>query len=133
MPRCSLGPQGRAEPAPPGGASPLRMAYRGRPGDHVKGGFLGGAHSVRPLDTAPTNAKAFHYGQGVGPIAGGLLVTCLASARALLTGVQSPPLRGGLAQHGWPCGERSEMTPRDSSRRGAVSAPMWQGRTQAEA
>jgi hypothetical protein len=49
---------------------------------------------VRPLDTAPTNAKAFHYGQGVGRIAGGLLVTCLASARALLTGVQSPPPRG---------------------------------------
>jgi hypothetical protein len=33
---------------PSRGASPLRMAYRGKPGDDLKGGFLGGAHSVRP-------------------------------------------------------------------------------------
>ena len=25
-------------------------------------------------------------------------------------GVPSPPLRGGLAQHGWPCGANPEMT-----------------------
>ena len=48
------------------------------------------ARFIRP----PTNAKAFHYGQGVGRIAGRLLVTCLASARALLPGVRSPPLQG---------------------------------------
>jgi hypothetical protein len=57
--------------------------------------------------------------------------TCPDEAKGLLAGVRSPPLRGGLAQHGWPCEERSEMTPRQSSRRGAVSAPVWQGRTQA--
>ena len=58
---------------------------------------------------------------------------CPGEAKALFAGVQSPPLRGGLAQHGWPCGEKSEMTPRESSRRGAVSASVWQGRAQAEA
>jgi len=29
-----------------------------------------------------------------------------------IAGVRSPPLRGGLAQHGWPSGGRSEMTRR---------------------
>jgi hypothetical protein len=50
-----------------------------------------------------------------------------------ITGVQSPPLRGGLAQHGWPSGGRPEMTRRWFPRRGAVSAPGWQGRTQGDA
>jgi hypothetical protein len=41
---------GRAEPAPPrGGQAKARRPYGGRPGDGAKSGFLGGAHSVRPL------------------------------------------------------------------------------------
>jgi hypothetical protein len=39
---------GRAEPAPPRGASAARMALQGKLGDGAKGDFLGGAHSVRP-------------------------------------------------------------------------------------
>ena len=117
-----------------GEASPLRMAYRGRPGDHVKGGFLGGAHSVRPLDTAPTNAKALHYGQGVGRIAGGLLVTCLASARALLTGVRSPPLRGGTSP-AWMAvrGKVGDDAEGGFSRRDALCASALRGRAHTEA
>jgi hypothetical protein len=49
MPRSNpCHPRGRAEPAPPRGASAARMALRGKLGDDAKGGFLGGTHSVRP-------------------------------------------------------------------------------------
>ena len=42
-------PCGRAEPAPPRSRpSELRWPPGARPGDGVKGGFLGGTHSVRP-------------------------------------------------------------------------------------
>jgi hypothetical protein len=47
-------PCGRAEPAPPRGRpSQLRWPPGARPGDGVKGGFLGGTHSVRPRCEAP--------------------------------------------------------------------------------
>jgi hypothetical protein len=60
----------------------------------------------------------------------GLGWTCPGEANSLIVGVRSPPLRGGLAQHGWPSGGRSEMTRRWFSRRGAVSASAKYGRTQ---
>jgi acyl-CoA synthetase (AMP-forming)/AMP-acid ligase II len=46
-------PCGRAEPAPPRSRpSELKWPPGARPGDGVKGGFLGGTHSVRPLSMA---------------------------------------------------------------------------------
>jgi len=69
--------------------------------------------------------------QKAGLLAGGSMGRRLGQ---VFTGVRSPPLRGGgLAQHGWPSGGRSEMTRRWFARRGAVSAPAWQGRRRAEA
>ena len=43
---------GRAEPAPPRGASLGGRPYGGKPEDGAKGGFLGGTHSVRPFGKA---------------------------------------------------------------------------------
>ena len=50
---------GRAEPAPPGGASGGEMALRGRPGDGAEGGFLGGTRSPRPHCRAGRMARTF--------------------------------------------------------------------------
>jgi hypothetical protein len=58
--------------------------------------------------------------------------TCPGEASGVLVGVRSPPLRGGPARHGWPCGERWEMTPMESSRRGALCAPAGYGQTCAQ-
>ncbi len=44
--------RGRAEPAPPRGAIQGKMASRGKAGNNVEGGFLGGTHSVRPRGKA---------------------------------------------------------------------------------
>jgi hypothetical protein len=129
------GPTGRClgqAPSPAGVRSPplqgwtvqAKMALRGKPWHDAKADFLGGAHSVRPLDTAPTNAKAFHYGQGVGRIAGPLLVTCLASARALLPGVRSPPLGGEAERNaGFQPGRARKSREKRFSWRGALRAP----------
>jgi hypothetical protein len=138
------GPTGRClgqAPSPAGVRSPplqgwtvqAKMALRGKPWHDAKADFLGGAHSVRPLDTAPTNAKAFHYGQGVGRIAGPLLVTCLASARALLPGVRSPPLQGSQPKTDGLAGKTRAQRRGRFSRRGAVSASGCRGRNQAQA
>jgi hypothetical protein len=138
------GPTGRClgqAPSPAGVRSPplqgwtvqAKMALRGKPWHDAKADFLGGAHSVRPLDTAPTNAKAFHYGQGVGRIAGPLLVTCLASARALLPGVRSPPLQGSQPKTDGLAGKTRAQRRGRFSRRDAVSASGCRGRNQAQA
>ena len=110
MPRCSLGPQGRAEPAPPGGASPLRMAYRGRPGDHVKNGFLGGARSPRPCGKAVRKPR-HNTIIGGKRTPGGLAGPSPGRKRGLLCGRAEPaPPRPGQPQRGSPSGERPEMT-----------------------
>ena len=65
---------------------------------------------------------------------GGLAGPSPGRKRGLLCGRAEPAPPGGRpSELGRPSGERSEMTPRKSSRRGAVSAPALQGRTQAEA
>jgi len=47
----------RADPAPPRGVSPDRMALRGKPRDAAEGGFLGGTHSVRPHSDAASEPR----------------------------------------------------------------------------
>jgi hypothetical protein len=86
--------RGRAEPAPPrGGASWLGWPCGGKPGDNVEGGFLGGAHSVRPLSMAKRVPRDYVFtGWPVG--AGSPTGTCPDEAKAVLAGVRSPPLRG---------------------------------------
>jgi len=93
MPRSSRSLiSGRAKPAPPRGASPARMASRGKTGDNVRGGFLGGTHSVRPRCEAGRMARTFITAGGSargrwfnGSARGPLWV--------FLAGVRSPPLR----------------------------------------
>ena len=48
------------------GASALRMALRGGPGDNAKGTFLGGTHSVRPRGTAVAMRRHLILGKGLG-------------------------------------------------------------------
>jgi hypothetical protein len=36
--------------------------------------------------------------------------TCSGEANSVVVGVRSPPLHGGLAQHGWPHGENPGIT-----------------------
>jgi hypothetical protein len=53
---------------------------------------------------------------------GGLVGAILRCKQGPLYGRAEPaPPGGGLAQHGWPCGERSEMTPRGGFLGGAHS------------
>jgi len=60
MPRSSRSlPHGRAEPAPPRGASLGGRPCGGKPGNGAKGGFLGGAHSVRLHSTAIPELRDF--------------------------------------------------------------------------
>ena len=127
--RCKQGlVYGRAEPAPPGGTSPAWMAVRGKARDAAKGVFSEGRTLCARIER-PSPCRGISLAEMARRAARAPIGRCPDEARAFLPGVRSPPLRGGLAQHGWPCGERSEMTPRESSRRGAVSAPVWQGRT----
>jgi len=55
-------------------------------------------------------------GEPLGPVA--QWGTCLDEAQAFIAGVRSPPLRGGLAQHGWPHGENPGITRRAVSSEG---------------
>jgi hypothetical protein len=88
-----------------------RKALRGKPGDNIEVGFLGGTHSVRPRGTAerlprhffPTTcvedcARAYRPHASVKPVP--------SSGRA-----EPAPPRGGPSKLGWPCrGEGPEMT-----------------------
>jgi hypothetical protein len=55
-------------------------------------------------------------GEPLGPVA--QWGTCLDEARAFIAGVRSPPLRGGRAKVGWPCGKNPETTHRAVSSEG---------------
>ena len=68
---------------------------RGKPRDNVEVGFLGGTHSVRPRSMAFRMPGHLIATRSVAERPGGLPVTCLGEARALITGVRSPPLEGG--------------------------------------
>jgi len=85
------------------------MALRGRPGDDAKGDFLGRTRSARPRGKAGRKARHNIIIGGKGT-PGGLMGRSPGKSEVSPTGVQSPPLRGGGAQHGWPCGEDPEMT-----------------------
>jgi hypothetical protein len=108
------------------------MALRGRPGDNAEGGFLGGTRSPRPHCEAVREPRHNIIIGGKGT-PGGLMWRCPGKSEVSLAGVQSPPLHGGLAQHGWPCGERPEMMLREvfSEGRGlrarTVRPDEWQG------
>ena len=100
-------PSGRAEPAPPrNGQATGRRPYGGKPADDAKGGFLGGAHSVRPHCEA--GRKRGHViltnGSAKGPWPKGgsvVLAQCLPSGRA-----EPAPPGCGPSKLGWPCGGR---------------------------
>jgi len=119
---------GRAEPVPPREVCPTRIACKGAIRSGRKPIFSEGRTLCARIER-PSPCRGISLAEMARRAARGPIGRCPDEARAFLPGVRSPPLRGGLAQHGWPCGERSEMTPRESSRRGAVSAPVWQGRT----
>jgi hypothetical protein len=101
---------GRAEPAPPRGPSPARMALRGKPGDNASGGFPGGMRSARPRCKAVLMPRPFITQDGC---LGGreAMTTCLARAGPFLAGVRSPPLRGlDYPRAKWPCGASPGIT-----------------------
>ena len=86
-----------------------RMASRGKAGNNVEGGFLGGTRSARPQMRAGRKPRENIF-MGGKRWPGGLMGPSLVESEVSLTGVRSPPLRGGQARHGWPCGEVLEMT-----------------------
>ena len=88
------------------------MALRRKAGDDAEGGFLGGARSPRPGCEAVRELRHNMIIGGKGT-PGDLMGRCPGKSEVSLAGVQSPPLHGGLAQHGWPCGERPEMMLRE--------------------
>jgi hypothetical protein len=105
---CHL--SGRAEPAPPRGASPARMALRRSAGDDARGVFLGGAHSVRPRGKDGRKARHNIIIGGKGT-PGGPVGTCPESSQNVPSGRAEPaPPRGGLSELGWPSGENPGIT-----------------------
>jgi len=75
------------------GASPVRMALRGKARDYAKGDFLGGARSPRPYGQAvrkPGHNKII----GGKRTPGGQMGTCSGEANSVVAGVRSPPLQG---------------------------------------
>ena len=101
-------PRGRAEPAPPRGASPGERPFGENPGIMWRGGSLGGARSPRPDGKAVLIPRHF-ITRGGWPGGRGLMETCLGQAGPFLTGVRSPPLRGGQASVGGLAGESPGM------------------------
>jgi hypothetical protein len=87
-----------------------RMALRGKAGNNVGGGFLGGARSPRPYGQAvrkPGHNKII----GGKRVPGGQMGTCSGEANSVLAGVRSPPLRGeGRSGQGGLAVESPEMT-----------------------
>jgi hypothetical protein len=70
-----------------------RMASRGKAGNDVEGGFLGGTHSVRPRGKAGCE-PGHNISIGGERIPGGQMGTCSGEANSVVVGVRSPPLRG---------------------------------------
>ena len=118
--RFSAMPSFRACGARPSakGPSDAKKALRRKPGDDGKGGFLGGTHSVRPRSMAFRMPGHLIATPSVGERPGGLPGTCLGQARAILAGVRSPPLEGGLSD-----GEMAlRGKPGDGAKGGSVGA-----------
>jgi hypothetical protein len=88
-----------------------KMALRGEPGDNAKGDFLGGTHSVRPRGEAGRKPRRVMIAGGDRRTEGPGW-TCPGEANSLIVGVRSPPLQGGQAQRGSPCGESPGITRR---------------------
>jgi hypothetical protein len=84
------------------------VASLGKPGDDAKGGFLGGARSPRPRGKAGPEPRHNIIIEGKGT-PGGPMGRSPGESEVSLAGVRSPPLRGGQAQHGWPCGANPEI------------------------
>jgi len=98
---------GRAEPAPPRGWTiRARKALRGKPGDNVEGGFLGGSRSPRPHATAGRMARhcvaTGAFPRSRWPRTSNVGVNVMpSSGRA-----EPAPPRGGLSKLRRPCGGR---------------------------
>jgi hypothetical protein len=108
------------------------MAVRGKVGDDAEGVFSEG-RGLRVRIARHHEWRGPSLPPEVRREAGGLIGIHGEGVRPSSRACRARPSAGGLAQHGWPCGERSEMTPRESSRRGALCAPTLPGRTQTEA
>jgi hypothetical protein len=93
---------GRAEPAPPRGASLGGRPCGGNPGDNVEGCFLGGARSPRPRWKALLMPRHF-ITRGEWPGGRGLMETCLGQAQAFFNGraEPAPPRGASLAERPW--------------------------------
>jgi hypothetical protein len=103
---------GRAEPAPPGGGtSTAWMAVRGKVGDYAEGVFSEG-RGLRVRIARHHEWRGPSLPPEVRREAGGLIGIHGEGVRPSSRACRARPSAGGLAQHGWPCGERSEMTPR---------------------
>ena len=71
-----------------------RMASRGKAGNNVEGGFLGGTRSARPQMRAGRKPRENIF-MGGKRWPGGLMGPSLGESEVSLTGVRNPPLRGG--------------------------------------
>jgi hypothetical protein len=83
--------------------SDAKNGLRGQSRYDARGVFLGGARSPRPDCKVLLMPRHFITRAGW-PGGRGLMETCLGQAPPFLTGVRSPPLRGGASLGGRPCG-----------------------------
>jgi hypothetical protein len=88
--------------------SDAKNALRGQSRYDARGVFLGGARSPRPDCKVLLMPRHFITRAGW-PGGRGLMETCLGQAPPFLTGVRSPPLRGGQASVGGLAGESPGM------------------------
>ena len=87
------------------------MASRGKAGNNVGGGFLGGARSPRPRGKAGCE-PGHNMIIGGKRIPGGQMGTCSGQANSVIAGVRSPPLQGDNARQDGLMGESPEMAPK---------------------
>jgi hypothetical protein len=95
-----------------GGAGQGEVAFGGEREDNAEGGFLGGAHSVRPHCRAVPKPRHDMINGGK-RTPEGLAGRSLAPSEASFAGVQSPPFRHGV--HGRQTTSRgTSQSPRDA-------------------
>jgi hypothetical protein len=105
MPRSSrCPPPGVRSPPLRGGASQGERALRGKPGDNIEGGFLGGTHSVRPRGTAERLPRHFFPATCVEDCAGAYRPHASVKPVPSSGRAEAVPPRGGPSELGWPCG-----------------------------
>gem|GEM_PF-6073698 len=133
---------GRAEPAPPREVrSKVSWPCGGKLRDYAEGGFLGGAHSVRPCGKAIRMPRHLLADTGTGylrragvrgewPYGDGVSVR----HRPVYGRAEPAPPRRGRSRRRWPGGEKpGNVARRRFSRRGALCAPALRCHTKAGA